>query len=202
MTPHDYIKAARVPESLEPQSFRLWTIRRQNCANVLPVFKRWIGFESMTLLYRFTDGTMHTEFGEVVMEDSLRELRRHLPIWLCAKGKVLVSGLGLGCVVRGLLASPSVENITVVEIDPDILRVVGPEFHANDRVTLIEGDALKVKLGGDFDYAWHDICTNGDIHLQVLHARLIHRFHPRCRIQGAWQLPRPFKRKAPDWVLR
>jgi hypothetical protein len=203
MTPDEYIKAARVPESLEPQSFGLWTIRRTDCtaACKIPAFRRWIGFESMTLLHRFTEATMHTTYGEVVMEDSRRELRRHLPIWLCARGKVLVSGLGLGCVVRGLLASPDVESITVVEIDSDILRVVGPEFHGNDRVTLIEGDALKLELREDFDYAWHDIFAEGHEHLQVLHARLIHRFHPRCRIQGAWQLPRPFKRKAPEWVI-
>jgi hypothetical protein len=55
---------------------------------------------------------------EVVMEDSPRELRRHLPIWMHAHGRVLVTGLGLGCVVRGLLASPHVEYIDVAKSTP------------------------------------------------------------------------------------
>jgi spermidine synthase len=50
------------------------------------------------------------------MEDTLSELRRHTPIFMRAKGRLLVTGLGLG-VVRGLLAKPEVEHIDVVEID-------------------------------------------------------------------------------------
>jgi hypothetical protein len=37
----------------------------------------------------------------------------------------------LGCVVRGLLSKPEVERIDVVEIDGDILRVVGKEFRGD-----------------------------------------------------------------------
>jgi hypothetical protein len=198
----DYIQAARVPDALEPQSFGLWSIRRKDVSNVIPVFKSWIGFESMTLLHRFTMATMHTSHGEVVMEDSTRELRRHLPIWLRAKGRVLVTGLGLGCVVRGLLASENVEHVTVIEIDAEILRIVGKEFESDPRVRLIHGDALTVTIRDKFDYAWHDIWTEGNEHLQVLHAKLIKRFYPQSTIQGAWNFPRQLKRLSPEWVLR
>ena len=201
MSPDDYLNAGRVPASLEPQSFGLWTIRREDVSQVIPIFKSWIGFDTMTLLHRFTTATMHQSYGEVVMEDSRRELRRHLPIWLQARGSVLVTGLGLGCVVRGLLASPQVEMVTVVEIDQQILRVIGKEFEGNERVRMVQGDALTVDLPDRFDYAWHDIWTEGNDHLQVLHAKLISRYHRQCKFQGAWQLPRMFKRTAPEWVL-
>jgi len=200
MQPLDYIKAARVPDTLKSQSFGLWEIWRQSLPDN-PIWRAFSGFDSMTLLSRFTDATLHKDHGEVVMEDSARELRRHLPIWLKAKGRVLVTGLGLGCVVRGLLASPDVEHITVVEIDPKILRIVGKEFEPNSRVRMIEGDALKVKLRERFDYAWHDLWTEGDIHLQVLHTRLLKRFYPQVKFQGAWLLPRQVKRVAPEWIL-
>ena len=211
MTPQDYIAAARVPDRLKPQAFGLWTIRRVALRDFKNIsifsqlnFKIQVGFDSYTLLHRITEATMHQEHGEIVMEDSLRELRNHLPIWLNAKGRVLVNGLGLGCVVRGLLASPEVEHITAVEIDANILRVVGHEFKSNRRVRLIHGDAFKVEAHREtkFDYAWHDLWTDGDRHLQSLHAELLHRFHPHIPIQGAWALPRFFKRRMPEWVLR
>lgn len=207
VTPEDYIAAARVPDTLKPQSFGLWTIKRVSAdAIVSPFgsldFQLKVGFRSYTLLTRATMATLHLEDGEVVMEDSRRELRKHLPIWLRAKGNVLVTGLGLGCVVRGLLASPHVAQITVVEIDPDILRVVGREFLGDPRVRMIHGDAFKVQLRDSFDFAWHDLWTEGERNLQCLHADLLMRFHPQAKRQGAWELPRWFKHRMPEWVLR
>lgn len=205
MVPSDYIEAARVPESLKPQSFGLWMIKRVSIPDVSMALKlslrASIGFQSYTLLYRATWATLHRD-GAVVMEDSISELRKHLPIWMNAKGRVLVTGLGLGCVVRGLLAAPAVKHITVVEIDKDILRIVGHEFATNKRVRLIHGDAFKVQLRESFDFAWHDLWTEGEEHLVTLHAKLLARFHPQCKVQGAWELPRWFKRRAPEWVLR
>jgi hypothetical protein len=207
VSPQDYITAARVPDTLRPQAFGRWEIRRvwarestTVCANLW--FQEQVGFPSQTQLLTHTMATLHLKHGETVMEDSLRELRKHLPIWLRAKGRVLVTGLGLGCVVRGLLASPAVEQITVVEIDANILRVVGHEFSANPRVRLIHGDAFKVQLREKFEAAWHDLWTDGDVHLSVLHAKLLAQFRSQCKVQGAWNLPRYFKRQMPEWVLR
>lgn len=209
MSPQDYIAAARVPDRLTPQSFGPWTIKRVSLKDHPKLsgflaldFLSKVGFRDYTLLLRHTYATLHLADGEVVMEDSQRELQKHLPIWLRAKGHVLVTGLGLGCVVRGLLASSAVEQITVVEIDANILRVVGHEFNANPRVRLIHGDAFKVQLREKFEAAWHDLWTDGDVHLSVLHAKLLAQFRPQCKVQGAWNLPRYFKRQMPEWVLR
>jgi hypothetical protein len=203
MTPHDFIRAARVPNTLLPQEFGLWTIKRVRAADVenpqLAAFVRLQlgGFDSYTLLYRLTDGTLHRPPGDVVMEDSLLELERHLPIWLAARGRVLITGLGLGCVVRGLLASPRVDHVDVVEIDPDIMRIVGAEFAGNPRVTLHQGDALTYDFGPEtrWDCAWHDLYIDdsaADLH--AAHVQLIHNYRERIPHQGAWQLPRWIKR--------
>ncbi len=208
LNPEDYINAARVPESLTPQAFGPWVIKRKAhdpakiSAFALLNFQAQVGFRSQTLLLRHTWATLHLADGEIVMEDSRRELRKHIPIWMKAKGRVLVTGLGLGCVVRGLLANRDVEHISVVEIDKQILRVVGHEFRTNARVRLIHGDALKVPLHERFDFAWHDLWTDGDTHLQVLHARLFERCRDKVEMQGAWQFPRHLKRRMPEWVLR
>lgn len=157
---------------------------------------RRIGFDSQTILSRHTWATMHLDIGDVVMEDSIEELRKHLPIWMESYGRVLVTGLGLGCVVRGLLANPRVIKVTVLEIDRGIIRVVGREFENDRRVKIIETDALRFqpKRSDHWDFAWHDLWTDGDTHLQLLHAQLFAKFRKHSKIQGAWGFPRLHKR--------
>lgn len=197
MKPIDFLKAARVPKTLEPQTFGPWTIQRRS----LSVEQKFttISWPDYTLLFRPSLGSLHHDApGDVVMEDSPLELSRHLPIWLAARGRVLVTGLGLGCVVRGLLASPEVEHIDVVEIHPDIIRIIGAEFAEDPRVNLIQNDALKVNFfpGTRWDYAWHDLWEDGSgaKHLQLIHAKLILKYQDCVRHQGAWGFPRFVKR--------
>jgi hypothetical protein len=150
-----------------------------------------VGWPTITLLRRVTLRSLHRDLGEVVMEDSRRELSRHLPIWLRARGRVLVTGLGLGCVVRGLLANPEVTSIDVVEKDAGIIRAVWPEFSNDWRCHLIRGDARTVEIDGSWDFAWHDLHDDDDDpHLQTMHTMLIKRFASRAKMQGAWMLPR------------
>jgi hypothetical protein len=213
MRPSDYIAAARVPETIEPQEFGVWKIARVKDTDTFDtqepttyqraMFRSKIGFPSYTILRRSSMKTMHLDdYGEVVMEDSIRELRQHLPIWMQAKGRVLVTGLGLGCVVRGLLAKSEVDHITVIEIDRYIATVIGPELTGSGKVKLIVGDALNVDLPGErFDYAWHDLWTD-DGNLQIQHARLLFKFKNAVRRQGAWAFPKHFKRIMPAWLLR
>jgi hypothetical protein len=209
LRPTDYLAAARCPPTLEPQEFGLWKIARRDCRAVhkdagyaAAVFKALNGADVQTVLLRMTEATMHLD-GEVVMEDSLLELRRHLPIWLAARGRVLVTGLGLGCVVRGLLASPDVGDVDVIEIDQGIIDAVGPEFANEPRVHVYRGDALTCGMPGKkWDFAWHDIwCEESG--LQLLHTKLLARFEPHVERQGAWMLPRIVKRtlNAVGWDL-
>lgn len=196
-----YLRAARCPPSLRPQSFGLWTIEKRGAPDedrAGAMFRALIGAPEQTVLARLTEATLHQPPGEIVMEDSTMELERHLPIWLAARGRILVTGLGLGCVVRGLFASADVDHIDVIEIDRDILERVGAEFVGNPRVTLHHGDALTCKMPGRrWDCAWHDIYAE-DGSLQLLHAKLIARYAGRCDRQGAWMLPRVIKRRLAD----
>lgn len=200
MSPQDFIAAARVPPALQPQTFGLWKIARRGAppklyslANGLGL--EWVGFPDYTILFRVTEATMHLD-GVVVMEDSARELSKHLPIWLAARGRVLITGLGLGCVVRGLLASTAVEHIDVVEIDADILRIVGAEFVGNPRVSLHLGDAITFEwpAGTRWDCAWHDLWHERDADLHLMHCKLLHRHRDECGPQGAWAFPRQIAR--------
>lgn len=189
-----YLDAARVPLSLQPQTFGLWTIQRLPVNELVAAGR--VGRSTYTLLRRVSMRTLHQEGpGEVVMEDSREELLRHMPIWMAARGRVLITGLGLGCVVRGLLAKPAVTHIDVVELDPSIIRICGAEFAGNPRVTLHHGDAEHYRWPRDtrWDFAWHDLWTD-DEHLQKLHFRLFARFMDLVGRQGAWGFPREIKR--------
>lgn len=192
-----YVEAARVPKSVRPKTFGVWTIQRRPRSDLAARFGFEVGFPDYTLLYKLTQSTMHQPPGEIVMEDSVRELRRHLPIWLAARGRVLITGLGLGCVVRGLLVKSEVEHIDVVEIDAGIIKAIAPTLEHDPRVHIHHGDALTYKFPDQervqWDFAWHDIHTD-DKALQVLHADLLARYKPRCQQQGAWMFPHKFLR--------
>lgn len=152
-----------------------------------------------TFLYRLTDATLYcTPPGEVVMEDTPFELRTHLGFVLHAAGRVLVTGLGLGCVIRGLLANPQVEHITCIENSEDVIKLVGP-YMPQERLTIIQADALEWTRDSKekFDCAWHDLWTNkekGEPHLDLWHAKLFINCQKTVKKQGAWAFDRRIRR--------
>lgn len=196
MTPDQFIATARVPDGIEyPFAFGPWRIKRFTGPDVL-------GFQDprhpSTVLSRQCTKFLHFDGFDTVMEDSPKELRRHLPIALAAHGRILLTGLGLGCVVRGLLAKPAVEHIDVIESDEQIAQIIGREFLPYSRVTIHMADAFDwtPPNGASWDYAWHDIWSD-DNDLQLLHANLMVLFHSRVEKQGAWGMSSWVKRIVP-----
>ena len=203
MTPIEFLEAARCPESLGPCSSGLWTITKRRAKSKIE--EAAIGWKTQTVLMRTTLATLHIENGgDVVMEDSILELCRHLPIWMAARGRVLVTGLGLGCVVRGLLANHEVERVTVIEVDSWIIAKVWPEFQRDTRAMILQGDALTYEFppGVQFDFAWHDLWTETG-KLATMHAEAMIRYRPIVGRQGAWGFPRIGKRllRREGWFL-
>jgi hypothetical protein len=176
----------------------LWYIRK-------PVLKRdmllgngkWCPRGCHTKLLRWTDATIHLGHGECVMSDDPGELAKHLNAARCASGRVLVTGLGLGCVLRMLQANERVESITLVEISRDVIDLVWPHT-SHERIELVHADALEWLEHTDrtWDYAWHDVWTDtdrGEPALAVFHQRLMLACRERTRCQGAWNFPRAHK---------
>lgn len=157
-----------------------------------------------TYLYRITELALKANLpGIIVMEDTPFELRTHLDFMLKASGRVLVTGLGLGCVVRGLLANPKVTHVTCIEKSEDVLNMVQSWMPVDNRLKIIHADALEwTKENTEkFDYAWHDLWTNrekGEPHLSNWHTRLLINCKNNIRFQGAWDFPRPIRRMLKD----
>ena len=160
---------------------------------------RWVSPGTYTALLR-TDHVRpgHPE-GESVMSDHGAELRRHLEFLLRAEGRVLVTGLGLGCVVRGLLELPRIESIDVVERDPHVIGMVAPHLPDDKRVTIHLMDACDFVASTkvSWDFAWHDLwSTESESGMHLVHTRLLFGLRGRVRWQGAWAFPRFLRRLA------
>lgn len=104
-----------------------------------------------------------------------------------ATGRVLLNGLGLGCVLRDLLDKPDIENVTVIEKSPDVIALVAPHI-IDHRVTIIEADAFEWKppKGVRYDAVWHDIwddiCADNLPEMHTLHRK----YGRRADYQESW----------------
>src|SRR5207248_4934960 len=72
-----------------------------------------------------------------------------LPIW-----RVLVLGGGDGLAVREVLRYPQVENVTLVDLDPEMTRI----FSTHPFLTsLNQKDRKSVRVGKECNYWWLEI---------------------------------------------
>lgn len=200
-------KASAIPEG----AAGLWHIKKIKLARnvIAPKDGKLVEVPAgeYTQLWRWTEETVQRHLdgcldypGELVMTDSPDELRTHLHFMLRAHGRVLICGLGLGCVIRGCLANPAVTHVVCIERDPAVLKLVKPHMPA-ERLTILQADALSWVRNNierqRFDCAWHDLWSDPDKDEPVLalnHSELFCLCHQRVGFQGAWAFPRPQKR--------
>lgn len=118
--------------------------------------------------------------GVVVMSNTPMEVATHLDFIRAARGRVLISGLGLGMALKAVLEKPDVVSVTVVERSPDVIALVAPTYLKDARVTVVQGDAFAPPIPADalFDVVWHDIwddvCSANVAEMDVLEARYKH----------------------------
>jgi len=129
-------------------------------------------------------------FDRLVMSDTPAEIGDHLGAINRAKGQVLINGLGLGLVVQAVLQKPEVEHVTVIEISPDVIALVGDHYQERfgDRLEIIEADALawQPPKGMRYDVVWHDIWDNiCSDNLPEMH-KLHRKYGRRADWQGSW----------------
>lgn len=183
----EFVKLARCPPHLKDAQFGRWKLTRMQATSEQARDRIQPFTDYVVLLY--DAGGLQ---ADVVMEDSPPELLTHWEFYKAAKGRVLISGLGLGCIVRAVAAKPEVEHVTVLEIDRFIIGHVGAEFSSNPKVQILEQDALKFSPAGFYDCAWHDIYTDkgNGLALAKLHTRIMVKLQGKIGEQGAWNYPK------------
>lgn len=195
----DLLFASRA-EHIPAGTSGLWFIRKFQYEQCEHINGGTVPQGTYTALFRATEATLHLDPpGEVVMEDTPIELKKHLDFMMRASRNVLVTGLGLGCVVRGLLAKDTVKRIVCIENSNDVLKLIMPHMPKDNRLSIIEAGAVEWTRTNKekFDYAWHDLWANkeaGDPHLDVIHTQLINNCRKTVKYQGAWGYPRMAKR--------
>lgn len=126
--------------------------------------------------------------GQLMMSNTPMERASNGWIIKWGQGRILINGLGLGCVLTALLKKPEVKEVWVVENNPDVIKLVWPTFKDDPRVKLIEADALKYMppKGEMFDYVWHDIWPTITTDNLPEMTKLHRRYARRCKHQESW----------------
>lgn len=97
--------------------------------------------------------------GEVWMSNGMLELESHAWHLHCARGNVLVAGLGMGMFAHAAAAKPEVRRVVVVERDPDVITLMKQATDFSDwehrhKIHIVEGDALAVESAASVEEAF------------------------------------------------
>lgn len=96
--------------------------------------------------------------GYPVMSNIPAEVADHMPFIEAAHGNVLLFGLGLGMVVQALIEKKSVNSITIVEIDPEVIELSGTYYqNVSKKIQIHQADALYYMDENRYDAIWFDI---------------------------------------------
>ncbi|MFB7858931.1 hypothetical protein [Rhodococcus qingshengii] len=132
--------------------------------------------------------------GRLWMSDVKAERRDHLIVLqkvatLKAK-RVVLNGLGLGMVLKGVLEFDHVEHVDVVEIDPRIIKLAGTHYQQDPRVHIHLADAYnQIKLwprGACWDVGWSNIWADITTDNLPDMTRLNRSYGRRCTWHGCW----------------
>ncbi len=180
------IKAKLIPSvSITPGSIGPWTVEQfeipeQSIENVrLMMSGRGCRPGKYTKL-------VHEKRG-LIMSDTDAEKADHYAFVRAADGHCLMNGLGIGMCLNAILKKPDVTRVSVIEIDPDIISLVGPNY-TDPRIKIINADAYKYSppKGTRYGAVWHDIWDNLCTDNLDEMARLHRKYGRRTDWQGSW----------------
>ena len=89
--------------------------------------------------------------------------------------------------------NPKVKKVLVVEINPDVIALIGPHF-TSPKLEIIEGDIFNIDIKGKWDTIyfdiWTDICTDNLKEIRKLHNKFkfkLNRKNPNCWM-SSWKV--------------
>ncbi len=121
---------------------------------------------------------------DVMMSDTPFEQRSNYEVVWQANGDVLIAGLGLGMILVPILAKSEVTSVTVVEKNPNVIKLVEPRVR-HKKLTVIEADILAWRTEQHFDTIYFDIWR--EVNLDNLpQIASLHRRFARRKKPGGW----------------
>lgn len=146
------------------------------------------------------DYTALKRHGSTIMSDTRDELHDHLGAFFAARravgGRVLIAGLGLGCLLRGILVGTDVAHVDVVDLSSDVIALVGDHYQAmatehGKTLAIHEASILDITwpTGTRWDVAWFDIWDNITEDNRPDMTRLARSYGRRADWKGYWSKP-------------
>jgi hypothetical protein len=138
--------------------------------------------------------------GGIMMSDTPWELRdmSELAFQAGIGGHGLINGLGLGCAVE-LCFYQGMEKLTVIELNQDVIDLVGPYLKARhgDSLEIICADALTWQSPKEAHYSvvWHDIWRDVCLDNLPQIKKLNRRYGRKTDWQSYWAKPELAKMK-------
>lgn len=142
--------------------------------------------------------TKMCENGAIWMSDTDEEIETHQPAFAAffrapPESRVLIHGLGLGMIVQEAIRTPNIRKIDVVELNPDVIRLVAPHYQRmaekhDKTLTIIEANCFTYRwpVHSRWYAVWHDIWQSyGEDNLGEMDF-LKRSFGHRTRWQGCW----------------
>lgn len=112
----------------------------------------------------------------LMMSDGDNERRTNASFVYSCHGDVLIAGLGIGLIIGPAIAKPEVTSITVVELNQDVIDLIGPHYQS-PKLTIVHEDirtwdpAKGQKFNVIYFDIWPDICTDNLEEIKKLHRR-------------------------------
>ncbi len=129
-----------------------------------------------------------TRNGHMIMSNTPDEIRDFSSFAYRAHGHILINGLGIGVLVSALLKKDEVKSIMIIEKSEDVIKLSGPTYLIDERVTIYNADCFDYvpPLGVRYNYVWHDIWDDiTSDNLPEMH-KLHRKYGRRCDYQESW----------------
>lgn len=118
----------------------------------------------------------------VMMSNTQLEYRTNRAFVEDARGDVLIIGLGIGMLIRPLAKRRAVKSITVLELEPDVVKLVAPHYADVKKLRVYNADAhdfepgdLMGNLPDTWDRImvdiWPDVSEDNLVEMKKLHGR-------------------------------
>jgi spermidine synthase len=123
--------------------------------------------------------------GMTTMSDTRMERESNREFVVSAHGRVLIAGLGLGMILWPLMKKSLVGKVTVVELNPNVIKLVEPWVPKDPRIKVIRGNIFTWKPKKSRRYntiyfdIWSNVCSSYDKDIDTLKEKYSAHLSPK-----------------------